>query len=97
MADCVTVPAVEKKLSPEGTATSILTTSPTVVNVVLEPPESVLKYKSVPLFPLNISEPPPLFIPLLTLLLSMVCVSEVYVLKVLLLVLPLNTGLKLTL
>ena len=30
MADCVTVPAVEKKLSPEGTATSILTTSPIV-------------------------------------------------------------------
>ena len=56
-----------------GTVTSTLMTSPTVDIVVLLPPLSVLKYKSVPDFPLNTSLAPPLLTPFSTLESNCVC------------------------
>ncbi len=68
---------VTKVLASGGILTSIFTTSPTVDNVVLEPPLIVLKYKSLPDLPLNISLAPPKLTPSSILLSNIASVAPV--------------------
>src|SRR5210317_1561017 len=67
------VPPVTNVFVEGGIETSTLIISPMVLIDVLEPPLSVLKYKSVPDLPLNISSAPPELTPFSILLSNSVC------------------------